>query len=195
MRRLNRPTTARPLGNGQQLTANGYIISADTDAEAWDAADEAADARQEARAKARQALDAAAAQAAWRARTASAATPTGSHAASRPTPTVSPGEATRTEAPSIPRPIARNTPPATVWEALRRLLGCNRQELAARLGVSRHTLQRWERGEPTQAGAQRVADLMQQTLAAAGAGWTVAQPGSEPTRARLAAGQDAKLSG
>lgn len=118
-------------------------------------------------AMARADLDEAVARAAW-----------GSRPASAPAPSRSPDTAPR-PAPPVERsapPIARDTPPATVWEALRRLLACNKQELAARLGVSRHTLQRWERDELTETGAARVAALMQETLAAAGAGWTVAPP-------------------
>lgn len=114
-------------------------------------------------AMAREDLGEAVARAAW-----------GSRPASPPTQGNSPKAAAQQEPPprSSP-PIARNTPPASPWEALRRLLACNRQQLAARLGISRHTLQRWERGELTEAGAARVAALMQETLAAAGAGWTV----------------------
>jgi DNA-binding XRE family transcriptional regulator len=108
-------------------------------------------------------LDAACAKAAWGRRPTSAAAQSGS-----------PGSDTRTDPPRSSPPIARNTPPPSVWEALRRLLGCNKQELAARLGVSRHTLQRWERDELPEAAAARVAALMQETLGAAGAGWTVA---------------------
>jgi DNA-binding transcriptional regulator YiaG len=67
----------------------------------------------------------------------------------------------------------RSAPPANVFEALRRLLGCNRQELAARLGISRHTLQRWERGQIPGPGRARVAELMRATLAAAQADWTM----------------------
>ena len=74
---------------------------------------------------------------------------------------------------SDPR-AGRNAPPVTLWEALRRLLDCNKGELAERLGVSRHTLQRWERGELPERASGRVAELMQETLHAAGAGWTTA---------------------
>jgi len=38
----------------------------------------------------------------------------------------------------------KNAPPADIWKALRRLRDCNKQELAAALGISRHTLSRWE---------------------------------------------------
>lgn len=38
----------------------------------------------------------------------------------------------------------RNTPPPTIYEALRRLLACNKKELAERLGVNAVTLRRWE---------------------------------------------------
>lgn len=127
-------------------------------------------------AMAREDLDAACAKAAWSRRPASAAPQSGSPGPGTRTdpPRSSPQLDTRKEPPRSSPPIARNAPPTTVWEALRRLLACNRQQLAARLGVSRHTLQRWERGELTEAGAARVAALMQETLATAGAGWTVA---------------------
>ena len=67
----------------------------------------------------------------------------------------------------------KNTVPATIWEALRRLLNCNKQQLAARLGVSRQTLMVWEketaRGEPISDSARlRAADLLNATLRAAG---------------------------
>ena len=118
-------------------------------------------------AMAREDLAAACAKAAWGPRQTSASAPSRS-----------PGTAPRPAPPPNSPPIERDTPPATVWEALRRLLACNKQELAARLGVSRHTLQRWERDEPTETGPARVAALMQETLAAAGAGWTVAPEGT-----------------
>ena len=44
---------------------------------------------------------------------------------------------------------ARNTPPKTIWTALRRLYACNKTQLAARLGVTSRTLRRWEDGETT----------------------------------------------
>jgi DNA-binding XRE family transcriptional regulator len=66
-----------------------------------------------------------------------------------------------------PRTTRRNAPPANLLEALRRLLDCNRNELAARLGVSRQTLHRWERGQIPGPGRARVAELMRATLAAA----------------------------
>lgn len=65
------------------------------------------------------------------------------------------------------RTTRRNAPPANLLEALRRLLDCNRNELAARLGVSRQTLHRWERGQIPGPGAARVAELLQTTLGAA----------------------------
>lgn len=72
-----------------------------------------------------------------------------------------------------PRTTRRNAPPANALEALRRLLDCNRNELAAWLGVSRQTLHRWERGQIPGPGRARVADLMRATLAAAQADWTM----------------------
>lgn len=68
---------------------------------------------------------------------------------------------------------AKNTTPATVWEALRRLLNCNKQQLAARLGVTRQTLHEWEKmtdaDEPISDNARRAAaELLTATLRAAG---------------------------
>ena len=154
--------TPRARGQGRQRIA-GTNMSGLDDLDDFDDLDEPGGLPPLALAMARADLDAAIARAAW-----------GSRPASPPTQSSSPKAAAQPEPP--PRhapPIARNTPPATPWEALRRLLACNRQQLAARLGISRHTLQRWERGELTEAGAARVAALMQETLAAAGAGWTV----------------------
>ena len=153
--------TARAKGTRRQR-----IVA--TDLDGWDDLDDALEHPSGlppfALAMARADLDEAVARAAW-----------SSRPASPPTQSSSPKAAAQQEPPprSSP-PIARNTPPASPWEALRRLLACNRQQLAARLGISRHTLQRWERGELTEAGAARVAALMQEILAAAGAGWTVA---------------------
>lgn len=67
----------------------------------------------------------------------------------------------------------RNKPPAHVWQALMRLRACNKQQLAAALGVNRHTLARWitatEAGdEPGDNAAERAADLLSATLCAAG---------------------------
>jgi len=67
----------------------------------------------------------------------------------------------------------RNTTPTTVWDALRRLLRCNKMQLAARLGVSRQTLMTWEkateRGEPIEGSARRAAaELLTATLRASG---------------------------
>jgi len=67
---------------------------------------------------------------------------------------------------------AKNAPPKHVFEALRRLRNCNKQELAAALGVSRHTLTRWEQlaelGEPvSKTAAQSCSNLLIATLKAA----------------------------
>lgn len=62
---------------------------------------------------------------------------------------------------------ARNTTPANVWDALRRLLNCNKTQLAERLGVTARTLHRWENGEAGADAHRRAADLMQATLRAA----------------------------
>lgn len=74
----------------------------------------------------------------------------------------------------------KNTNPAHIWQALRRLLNCNRTQLAARLGVNRHTLAGWERmteaGENPGANAMhRASDLLIATLRAAGDADTMAQ--------------------
>ena len=61
----------------------------------------------------------------------------------------------------------RNTTPANVWDTLRRLLNCNKTQLAARLGVTARTLHRWEHGEAGAEAHRRAADLMQTTLRAA----------------------------
>lgn len=68
----------------------------------------------------------------------------------------------------------RNRPPQNVYDALRRLLRCNKAELAARLGVSARTLRRWEDLEaagdhPGTDAAARLAQLLQATLRAANA--------------------------
>lgn len=66
----------------------------------------------------------------------------------------------------------RNQPPQDVWHALRRLLACNRAQLATHLGVDRRTLNRWEAAtangtDPGENAAIRAAQLMQWTLARA----------------------------
>ena len=58
----------------------------------------------------------------------------------------------------------RNSRPASIWDALRRILNCNKNELAAHLGVNRKTLQRWEAGEESEAGKQKARDLLTATL-------------------------------
>lgn len=67
---------------------------------------------------------------------------------------------------------ARNAPPRHVWEALRRLLRCNRQQLAERMDVSPRTLRRWEAqteaGEsPGRAAEDAASRLLIDTLRAA----------------------------
>lgn len=66
----------------------------------------------------------------------------------------------------------RNSTPRHVWDALRRLRNCNKQQLAAALGVSSRTLARWtaatEAGTSPGAAAERAAsDLLIATLRAA----------------------------
>ena len=74
----------------------------------------------------------------------------------------------------------KNTNPAHIWQVLRRLLNCNRSQLAARLGVNRHTLAQWERmteaGKNPGANAmRRASDLLISCLRAAGDADTLAQ--------------------
>jgi hypothetical protein len=69
-------------------------------------------------------------------------------------------------------PRRKNGPPRHIWEALLRLRACNKGQLAAALGVDRHTLARWitatEAGESPGTNAEtRAADLLQTTLRAA----------------------------
>lgn len=80
---------------------------------------------------------------------------------------------------------ARNGPPRHVWDALLRLRACNKQQLAAALGINRHTLARWiadtEAGQSPGANAERRAsDLMLATLRAGNADmhaqWSVNWP-------------------
>ena len=66
----------------------------------------------------------------------------------------------------------RNTTPQNEWQALRRLLNCNRTQLADRLGITRQTLHVWERkteqGETAGDNARRAAaELLTATLRAA----------------------------
>jgi len=66
----------------------------------------------------------------------------------------------------------RNRTPTTEFEALRRLLKCNKQQLAKRLGVTPTTLWKWEKladeGEAQSAHARRaIAELFRVTLRAA----------------------------
>lgn len=64
------------------------------------------------------------------------------------------------------------TTPANVWQALRRLRACNKQQLATALGISRHTLHRWEQmteagDSPGKAAEQAASELLIATLRAA----------------------------
>lgn len=67
----------------------------------------------------------------------------------------------------------RNHAPADIWETLQRLRACNKTELAAALGVSRHTLRRWmdedATGSAGKTAHERAAMLLQATLRAANA--------------------------
>jgi len=69
----------------------------------------------------------------------------------------------------------RNTTPADIWDVLRRLHLCNRQQLAARLGVTARTLRRWEQGEAGATAYRAAADLLQASLRAAKDADTLAQ--------------------
>lgn len=69
----------------------------------------------------------------------------------------------------------RNRPPATVWEALRRLLNCNKAQLAARLGVHPRTLRRWEDEDAGRDGIDRASQLLIASLRAAGGADALAQ--------------------
>jgi len=88
--------------------------------------------------------------------------------------------------------MSRDTNPAHIWEALRRLRQCNKSELAAALGVSRQTLARWEDATATggSAGAAaeaRASDLLIATLRAAQGADSLAQwarPRTEATAGR-----------
>lgn len=67
----------------------------------------------------------------------------------------------------------KNTTPATIWQALRRLLNCNRTQLAARLGITPRTLHNWEHstdeGEQlTDRARDAAAELLTASLRAAG---------------------------
>jgi len=74
----------------------------------------------------------------------------------------------------------KNHAPAHIWEALRRLRSCNKQQLAAALGVSRHTLSRWEAAteagdSPGTAAYAKASALLIATLRAANDADTLAQ--------------------
>lgn len=68
----------------------------------------------------------------------------------------------------------KNAAPANIWEVLRRLLDCNKQQLAAHLGVSVATLRRWEKvyaeeGTAGKAAAEKCSLLLETTLRQANA--------------------------
>jgi len=76
--------------------------------------------------------------------------------------------------------VSRNTAPTHIWEALRRLRSCNKQQLAAALGVSRHTLTRWEAAteagdSPGTAAYAKASALLIATLRAANEADSLAQ--------------------
>ena len=64
-------------------------------------------------------------------------------------------------------PDSKNSTPANIWEALRRLLNCNKSQLAQHLGVNRRTLARWEDGEAGADAFARASQLLIATLRAA----------------------------
>jgi len=67
----------------------------------------------------------------------------------------------------------RNSNPEDIFDALRRLHNCNWQQLAERLDVSVQTLRRWRTEGPGKTGAERCSDLIRDTLADAGAEWSL----------------------
>jgi len=76
--------------------------------------------------------------------------------------------------------MSKASNPAHVWEALRRLRACNKQQLAAALGVTRQTLARWEAetatgGSAGEAAEARASDLLIATLRAAQGADSLAQ--------------------
>jgi transcriptional regulator with XRE-family HTH domain len=62
----------------------------------------------------------------------------------------------------------RNTPPANIWETLRRLLNCNKTQLAERLDVTPRTLHRWEAGAAGDDAERRAGQLLREILQSAG---------------------------
>ena len=59
----------------------------------------------------------------------------------------------------------KNNYPENQFELLRRMLNCNKTQLAERLGVKRLTLYRWENGETTESTAPKMAELFRTIMA------------------------------
>ena len=53
----------------------------------------------------------------------------------------------------------RNSPPANMIEALRRIYQCNWKQLADRLGVDPRTVREWRETEPSDNGKLRINEL------------------------------------
>lgn len=76
------------------------------------------------------------------------------------------------------RPAAaeKNSLPADPLDSLQRLLNCSREQLAERLGWSRHKLMRVRKDGTTPEQAQELADFLSRTMADAGHGWLAGLP-------------------
>jgi len=70
---------------------------------------------------------------------------------------------------------SRNTIPKDHFDVLKRLLDCNWQDLAERLGVTPQTLKNWRDNGTGTNGAMRCQDLMTATLRASGSDWLLLQ--------------------
>lgn len=83
-----------------------------------------------------------------------------------------------------PQPKEQNSHPTDAWDAAERLLNCNRQQLADRLGLSRFKLAKL-RTEPIQPEQQRqLAALITEAMHEAGAPYLApVQPQAKPTQA------------
>jgi DNA-binding XRE family transcriptional regulator len=77
----------------------------------------------------------------------------------------------QTEKPARRPAPPRNRPPANEFEMLRRMLLCNKAQLAARIGVTPQTLWNWEQitaagGRQSENTRRAVAELLRTTLRA-----------------------------
>jgi DNA-binding transcriptional regulator YiaG len=80
-------------------------------------------------------------------------------------------EQMQTEKPARRPAPTRNRAPANEFELMRRMLLCNKAQLAARLGVTPQTLWNWEQitaagGQQSENTRRAVAELMRTTLRA-----------------------------